>query len=69
MAKRARAEEHRRGRAAILLQAGARGYITRKKYTPTLVALREMKKIEKLEKLRTQAAVTIQVVWKRYRYM
>ena len=72
LAKRVRAEEQRCGRAAILLQAGARGYITRKKYTPILVALSKMKKMEKekeQERLRTQAAVTIQVVWKGYRYM
>lgn len=72
LAERMRGEEKRRGRAAILLQAGARGYITRKKYAPTFLALREMKKMEKekeQERLRTQAAVTIQVVWRGYRYM
>ena len=72
LAERVRAEEQRRVRAAIVLQAGARGYITRKKYAPTFVVLREMKRMEKgkeQERLRTQAAVTIQVIWKGYRYM
>ena len=73
MYERARAEEQRRGRAATILQAGARGYLTRKKWVPSLLALKEKRRIEieierEEERVRTQGAVTIQAIWKGYRY-
>ena len=65
MAERTRIEETRRGRAVALLQAGARGYLTRKKVTPQLVALREKKRLERervKERVKTQAAITLSLI-------
>ena len=70
MKERARREERRRARAVVLLQAGARGYLTRKKVKPKLVALRERKRMEgERERRRTRAAVIIQAVWRGYRWV
>ena len=68
MRERVRREERRRTRAVVSLQAAARGYLTRKKTTPKLVALRERKRLEKERERRTvQAAITIQAVLRGYR--
>ena len=70
MRERSRREEGRRGRAVVSLQAGLRGYLTRKTVIPKLVALRERKRLEgEKEKRRTQAAITIQAVWRGYRWV
>ena len=71
VAERARMEDERRWRAVVTIQAGTRGYLTRKKTTPTLVALREKKRLERereWERRRTKAATTVQAAWKGYRY-
>ena len=70
MRERARREEGRRTRAVVLLQAAARGYLTRNKITPKLVALRERKRLEgERERRRAQAAIAIQAVWRGYRWV
>ena len=71
VAERARAEEERRGRAVVTLQAGTRGYLTRLKTTPMLAGLREESRLERereWERRRNGAATTVQAAWKRYRY-
>ena len=70
MRERVRREEERRTRAVVSLQAAARGYFTRKKITPKLVALRERKRLEGERARRTaQAAIAIQAVWRGYRWV
>ena len=71
VAERARAEEERRWRAVVTLQAGTRGYLTRLKTTPMLVGRREEKRLERereWEKKRSGAATTVQAAWRRHRY-
>lgn len=70
MRERARREEGRRTRAVVSLQAAARGYLTRNKITPKLVALRERKRLEgERERRRVQATIAIQAVWRGYRWV
>ena len=70
MRERVRREEERRSRAVVSLQAAARGYLTRKKTTPQLEALREGKRLEgERERRRIQAAIIIQAVWRGYRWV
>ena len=70
MRERARREEERRASAVLSLQAATRGYLTRKKTTPMLVALRERKRREReRERQMVQAATAIQAVWRGYRWV
>ena len=70
MRERVRREEGRRTRAVVSLQAVARGYLTRNKTTPKLVALRERKRLEgEWERRTAQAAIAIQAVWRGYRWV
>ena len=70
MRERSRREEGRRGRAVVSLQAGLRGYLTRKKVAPKLVGLRERKRLEgERENGKAQAAIAIQAVWRGYRWV
>ena len=70
MRERARREEERRASAVLSLQAATRGYLTRKKTTPMLVALRERKRLEgERERQMVQAATAIQAVWRGYRWV
>ena len=53
----------------MTLQAGTRGYLTRKKVTAQLEALRKKKRLkEEKEKKKTQAAIAIQALWRGYRW-
>ena len=70
MRERARREEERKARAVLSLQAATRGYLTRKKTTPMVVALRERKRLEQeRERQMVQAATAIQAVWRGYRWV
>lgn len=70
MMERAKINERRRVKAAVLVQAGARGYLTRKKVIPRLAAAKEKKRLERekeRERVRTRSAITVQALWRGYR--
>ena len=71
IAERAKMDKIKRATAVVLLQAGVRGYLTRKKTAPELMAAREKTRLERdkeRERTRMVAATSIQAIWKGYRY-